>query len=165
MSDGRIEVAERDGVHVVRLVGDIRFTISHALNQWLDQVLADPDTGQILIDMTPTTAIDSTNLGVLARIARHAREQGQPAPVIVVPDPSLIELLRCICFDQLFTLLDSADYSAGRLTELLPVEADEASTLALVLEAHQRLSAIDQRNRDSFEELISLLTQQAQNTD
>jgi len=165
MPEGRIEVAQSDGHWVLRLQGVIRFTLSPALNQWLDRVLAEPGGGQLLIDLSRTQSIDSTNLGVLARIARFARERGDPAPLMIAPDPSISALLHGVCFDQLFTIVASADYSAAQLQALAPLDADQAAMLQLVLEAHRRLAAIDARNQAEFSPLIDALRQQAGDDD
>jgi len=164
-NEGQIYVA-RSGAHwVLRLHGVIRFTLSPALNQLLDQAFADPQTEQILLDLSHTRSIDSTNLGVLARIARFARQRGAPPPPLIAPDPSIIALLEGICFDQLFTILPSADYSAAGLTQLSALDTDERAMMALVLEAHRRLCAIDAKNHAEFRDLVAALEQQTPHGD
>ena len=39
MSDGRILVAEQDGVYVLKFLGDVRLTLCPSLDQYLDNAL------------------------------------------------------------------------------------------------------------------------------
>lgn len=160
-NDGKISVAHSGAHWLLRFEGEIRFTLSPALNQLLNYAFADPQSEQFLLDLSQVASIDSTNLGVLVRVAQFARERGAPAPIIISPNPSITDLLHGICFEQLFTILPSADYQAEQLTELTPLAADESALLVLVLEAHKRLCALDQKNRDVFQDLVIALELQA----
>lgn len=160
MKPGRIFVAREDDLWIIRMEGDLRFTLSPALNQFLDQRLAQADNNRFLVDLCGAESIDSTNLGVLARIARHAREENLPSPVILSSNESITELLRGICFDQLFTLVPQASDHSDGLTELDPLEAEEEKMLGLVLDAHRRLSDLDEGNREQFRELVEALEQE-----
>ena len=48
--------------------------------------------GRYLLDLTEANSIDSTMLGLLARIAKLANEQGAPPPTLVCPNEDIIDL-------------------------------------------------------------------------
>ena len=69
MADGKVLHASHDGVHVLRYIGDIRYTLTPSINRFLEGVFAGPKPAGFVIDLTQADSIDSTNLGQLARIA------------------------------------------------------------------------------------------------
>jgi anti-anti-sigma factor len=71
MTDGSILHASHDGVEVLRFVGEIRYRLAPALDRYLESVFAKPGLAGFVIDLIETDSIDSTNLGILARIATH----------------------------------------------------------------------------------------------
>jgi anti-anti-sigma factor len=82
MDSGRIMVDERDGMAVVALVGE--HDLSTAPD--VDAALKLPKAG-LVVDLSPTTFLDSSILGVVLAAARSA-EQRQVPFTVVIPDDS-----------------------------------------------------------------------------
>jgi anti-anti-sigma factor len=142
---------------ILQLAGDVRHPLAPALDALLTRTFADSRLTHYVIDVNRVETIDSTCLGILARIARHLSQQGLDKPVIISSNPDITEVLRMVCFDQQFHILSNDTTEPTGLQELGTLAVDERTRLELVLSAHRRLCAIDERNRAVFQDLISAL--------
>ena len=66
---GRILVGDHDGVYVLRFEGDVRVTLSGSFDHYMERILVDGSLDSVLVDLTDAIAIDSTSLGVLAKLS------------------------------------------------------------------------------------------------
>jgi anti-anti-sigma factor len=163
MADGTARYAFENGTWFLKLEGDLRHPLGPALNALLDQAFADPRTTQFVIDLSGAESIDSTCLGILARIGNESARRGAAKPTIISPNADINEVLLATCFDLLFRLVTSADVTGDRLHEASPVDGDPDSMLALILEAHRRLCAIDERTHSAFREVVRALEDDLRN--
>ncbi len=157
MDDNKILYSEHDGVHFLRFHGEILHTLAPALDGFLKHLAAVPDSHSYLLDLTETHSIDSTMLGLLARIAKLARERQAPPPTLVCPNEDIIDLLVGIGFDEVFSLVACDGAPLGDGQEIAHAEADDAELTQTMLEAHQELIALKEDNRLLFEDVIELL--------
>ena len=81
MEHGRITVDDRDGVAVVALVGEHDQSTAPDVGNALRQQGA----AALVVDLKPTTFLDSSILGVLLAAARET-EQRQVSFAVVIPD-------------------------------------------------------------------------------
>jgi anti-anti-sigma factor len=157
MSEGTARYAQEAGTWILKLGGDVRHTLSPAVNGLLDRAFADPGLQRFLVDLSDTEAIDSTNLGVLARIANHMARRGLPRPTVVAPGQDIRTILSSVCFDRIFHVVAETSGTAAALEALPGLQTDERNRLALVLDAHRRLCVLDERNRAVFRDVVELL--------
>jgi anti-anti-sigma factor len=157
MSEGTARYAKDDGTWILKLEGDVRHPLSPAVNDLLDRAFADPDLRHFVIDLSQAELIDSTNLGVLARIANQMAEEDLPRPVVIAPGADIQTLLRAVCFDNIFRVITEPADTHTALQDLPALEAEERETLALVLDAHRRLCAVDEGNRAAFRDVVEAL--------
>lgn len=158
MDDNKILYSEHDGVHFLRFHGEILHTLAPALDTFLKQLANAPDSHSYLLDLTETRSIDSTMLGLLARIAKMAKVQSAPPPTLVCPNEDIIDLLMGIGFDEVFSLVACDGAPLGDGQEIAPAEAaDDRALTQTMLEAHQELIALKEDNRLLFEDVIELL--------
>lgn len=164
MSEGRARFAREGGHWFLKLSGDLRHPLGPALDALLDRALGEPGYAGFLIDLTEAENIDSTCLGILARIAIHASRSGRARPIVLWAGEDIAEVLTAVCFDRIFNLVNAAEapQAAGEgLAPIPEVSAAEGPLLALVLEAHRRLCALDARNQAAFSDVVQALEQEA----
>ena len=65
MREGQILYAKIAETYVLKFSGDVRYTICAPLSAFIKQLKGQQGFNDILIDLTETEGIDSTNLGVL----------------------------------------------------------------------------------------------------
>jgi anti-anti-sigma factor len=157
MREGRIFYADHDRVHVLRYVGDIRHPLAASVGAFVERLLARIDGDSALVlDLTEAEAIDSTNLGEMARIADGWSARGGRRATILSTRPEISQVLRCMAFDEVFDICtESTAPAAG---EPIPdIAASRELTLRTILSAHQRLMLMSESNRGQFTEVVNLM--------
>jgi len=158
MNCGQILYAVHDGTWVLRLRGDVRATWCAALDALLERMFADAALRAVVIDLRETTNIDSTMLGLLARIAIRCRTRLNMQPVLIEPNADIRRLLDSMCLDSVFRIADEAvDVAGCECVELQVPETSEADLRRQVADAHRVLMDIDERNRAVFSEVVATL--------
>jgi len=157
MDDGRILHARHEGVEVLRFVGDIRYLLAPGLDRFLERVFANPDLKGFVIDLRDTVSIDSTNLGVLARIAKRMQLRSDNRVSIVSNRKDINEVLISLGFDEVFDIVESSAIDTGGAEELLPATSDAARMAQTLLAAHRTLMDLNEINQALFEEVVSTL--------
>ena len=158
---GKIFVAAKDDVCVIKLVGDIRVTICSSIDNYIEKVFATSfPYKNILIDLMETEAIDSTSLGLLAKMSLYAQKKFAIKPTIFSTNPSITKLLEGVGFSQIFNIETEFcfDFNNARRKELKVSEScNEKKVRDKVIEAHKVLMSLNNENRAAFRELVSTL--------
>ncbi len=154
---GKILAARHAGTTVLKLVGDVRLTMSTSLDNFIIAMFAEPGFASVTIDLGETDGLDSTTLGLLAKIAIKAREQFEFTPLLVCTDPSIIKLLDSMCFDTIFDIREQVPEQLSDFGELPVAVSSEAEVKEKVLEAHRLLMGLSEENAERFRELVCSL--------
>ena len=163
MQPGQILVADHDNVSVIKLIGDVRLTLCISFDQFIDSMFAKEEFVSVMFDLTDAQAIDSTTLGLMAKIAILARERKDITPIIVTTNPSINRLLDSMGFSDIFYVMhefDASELTATPIAQRHITEAqelDETRVKEKVLEAHKVLMGINQNNTETFQDLIQTL--------
>lgn len=158
--DGRVLVAEQDGCCVMKLTGDVRLTASPAIDKFVAQMLSCDSIKQVIVDLTETEGMDSTTLGMLAKLALSVARERELRPMIVSDDDSILKLIESMGFEQIYDIHRHLSCPIAN-DEVLPETMDEKRAHAQVLQAHQVLMSLNQQNRDTFKDLVEFLSQQS----
>lgn len=154
---GRILVAEHDGVYLMKFVGDVRLTLCAAVDQFLDTMLSDPKFRSVVIDLTGADGIDSTSLGVLAKLSIRTQERFGFRPTLVSTRTDVTRVLRSMGFDDVFHIVEQPLESKEQFGELPPCDCSEEELRERVLEAHKVLMSLSEANREAFQDLVETL--------
>ncbi len=160
MANGKVLYATHAGVHVLRFQGEIGYVLGPDVQRFVDGLFTGAPPRGFVLDLRETTHIDSTNLGLLASIANRMRERGGPRVTLVSNRDDINEILFNMGFDEVFDIVpDTAPPPSDHRT--LPVTtADRASLGRTMLDAHRTLMALNERNRQEFADVVSLLESQ-----
>lgn len=154
----QMQYAEHNGTYVLKLRGDVRVPICTSLESFIDdRLLQDPQLRAVMIDLTETDSIDSTALGLLARIAvgLQARQKGKP--IILCLSSDINRILASMGFDQVFRILQTTAALRDRLDELPEEVLSEAEVTQCVIEAHRTLMQLSESNQETFRGLVDAL--------
>lgn len=157
MTSGKVQVAFCRGVHVIRLIGDVRLNLSSALEQYINEVLARPGFDNVVIDLSQAEGVDSTTLGQLAKISILCREQHGITPTISSPNPGITKILMSMGFDQVFHILDEPFADEADFCEWVATSLTEDQARDQVISAHRVLMGLNDKNKDAFRELVDTL--------
>ena len=157
MTSGQIQVAFCKGVHVIRLIGDVRLNLCSALERYLDEILAQSELCNVLIDLSMADGVDSTTLGQMAKISIVCRDRFGVTPTITSPNPSITKILLSMGFDHVFHIIDEPFKDEAEFEEWAAASLSEDETREQVLSAHKVLMKLNDKNKDAFRELVDSL--------
>ena len=100
--------------YVVSLGGEVDLYTAPELKQELHRLVGEGAT-RIVIDMSETTFIDSTTLGVLLSVVKRVRPEGG-AVVLVCPDRNVKRIFEITLLDRVFAIVDTRDEAFDELT-------------------------------------------------
>jgi anti-sigma B factor antagonist len=93
--------------YVVSLEGEVDLYTAPELKQELHRLVGE-GAKRIVIDMTQTTFIDSTTLGVLLSVVKRVRPEGGSV-VLVCPDRNVKRIFEITLLDRVFTIVDTRE--------------------------------------------------------
>ncbi|ARN75291.1 STAS domain-containing protein [Oceanicoccus sagamiensis] len=158
MQTGKILVAQHQATFVIKLVGDVRLTLSTTIDDYFNEMFSSSSIDGVVIDLSEAQGIDSTSLGLLAKLAIQAKQLYQLVPMILSPNPNITRLLDSMGFNQVFDIhQDLNDQKCDNLGELPMKSADEACCRSKVIEAHRVLMDMNETNRETFSALVDTL--------
>ena len=158
---GRILVGSHKGVYVLLFEGDVRLTLCTAVDGYIEQMFRDPVFKSVIVDLSRTKGIDSTSLGLLAKLSIQAEKQFQFVPTLVCTQPDVTRILLSMGFDDVFSIVESALEHGEQLGELPVLESSREDMREKVLEAHRILMSMNEANRDAFHNLVEALEAEA----
>ena len=156
---GRILAGQQNGAYVIKLIGDVRLTLCAALEDYLQRMFEDNGLQSVTVNLREAEGIDSTTLGILARMALRARRECGFKPIICSCDASINRLLESMAFDQIFEIHKEDASGPEPVSELPAVLKDTAQVKQKVIEAHGALMDLSEQNRVRFQDLVTSLKQ------
>jgi anti-anti-sigma factor len=132
------------------------------LRRFVDDIVAQDDGVGVTIDLRDVDTIDSTGLGLLARVGRLSLQKRGRRAVIVCPDNDVATCLRSAAFDELFVMLDEYPYVDGAPFTEIPLGPPDGSQGEpelgrVILDAHRELARISEHNLDAYRDVIAAL--------
>ena len=155
MSEFNIQTATEEGVCHIRLTGRVTFSMSRRFDAFIDELFQEP-LSEIILDLRETDHIDSTMLGLLAKIARIFIERYHRKPALLSTRDDINILLDSMGFDAAFELRTSADVVPFFLEDI-PLLEKSVPMPETLLEAHSLLMDLDERNVDRFSHTVDAL--------
>lgn len=141
-------------MEVLRYRGDVRHTLCVALDRYLAQLLEQSTIRGFVVDLSEVQSIDSTNLGILARLARSMQKAALPKVTLISNRPDINELLEAVGFDEVFNIVDALPTTTDSLSEITSQEGEGSESSRLLLEAHQALMSLNEENRRMFRDVV-----------
>jgi len=157
MAEGRVLHAGRDGIHVLRFIGDIRYTLSPSIVSYLEGIFATADPAGFVIDLTETDSIDSTNLGLLVRLAQRMQALNDRRITIVSNRSDINSVLTSMALDEVFDIVEDSRLEAGAGRKI-PLENTDRERMAhTLIDAHHALMDLSEHNKGLFRDVVASL--------
>jgi anti-sigma B factor antagonist len=103
---------------VVVLGGEVDLYTAPELKHELHRLVGEGAT-RLVIDMSGTTFIDSTTLGVLLSVVKRVRPDGG-AVVLVCPDRNVKRIFEITLLDRVFSIVDTRDEALAEFASSSP---------------------------------------------
>jgi len=157
MADGRVLAANHNGVYVIRFEGDVRLTLCTTIDDYFERMFEDPAFASVWVDLCSAEGLDSTTLGLLAKLALTVKHRYGFLPAIFSCDPGINRLLKSMGFQRLFELREELCGDEDEATAIPVVEGSEAAVKEKIIEAHKVLMELSPENRARFKDLLAVL--------
>jgi anti-anti-sigma factor len=157
MQPGQILVANQSGTYVIKMLGDVRLTLCMSFDEFIDNMFADSGFSLVLFDLSEAEAIDSTTLGLMAKISILGSERRNTTPMVFSTNPSISRLLESMGFGDIFDIVHKADLPDINTLPLLECDLQEAEVKSKVIAAHRILMNLNDSNRETFKDLVNIL--------
>lgn len=160
MSIGRIEYASLDGTHIFKIIGEVRAQACISLDNLLNKFEQNTQIVGAIVDLTETTFIDSTVLGILAKLGLKLKQQHKIQAVMLSTNPDITILANSMGLNQVFVILNYCGDSQVCTKTLVAENINHADMLNTVLDAHRSLMQLNAANQNMFEPLVKQLQKQ-----
>ncbi len=158
----KILQAEESGIYILKFTGEVRLNLCSTLDLVIDRMREDDHFLTVVIDLTDASVVDSTTLGLLAKIGIFARKTHKILPTIISTNPDITRLVYSMGFDELFIIVEKAATQIEQLDEIPVLSASEHEVREKVLAAHKVLMDLNADNREAFKDLVKALEAEQQ---
>ena len=163
MEDGKILYAMVENTCILKMVGAIVYRISPDFDRFLQKVSEDKSVTNFIVDLTDTSHIDSTNLGLLAKLHEFSVSKSTEMPTVVSTKESINEVLKNIGFSNMFNIIDCLDDIQSSFKELPQNECLKGNLSEIMLKAHRELAKLNEANKEIFKDVIKYLEEETLN--
>lgn len=162
MNNGRVLMANHQGKYVIKLTGDVRMSLCTTIDTCLNNMIDDPGFHSVVVDVNEAEGIDSTSLGLLAKISRRSQPLMGRIPLLVSSEPDITRVIESMGFrDRVYTIVKQQDLiDASNVVEAEQAPIDEQHARERVLEAHKILMSLNENNRQAFKDLVECIENQ-----
>jgi len=157
LSAGKILVSDKDGNYLIKFSGDVRVNLCGSLNHHMDAIFGSSGVQRVVIDMLDAECVDSTTLGLIAKLALHCRKEYSINVQLFCQNPSILRTLSCMSFDEIIDIHEEVPDIEADLHAIESVNSDIDEVRRQVLEAHKLLTQLSPDSSKEFTDLIRAL--------
>lgn len=155
-SNAKIYYGAVDSINVLKITGSLRFNQCATLEYFLQEILKSNAPKNLLIDLSQTQLLDSTALGLLAKIALQFKKSQNKQPDLYCPANDLKKILLSMSFESLFHFTTNKMEVADLPEISIKADTEQAQTQR-VLEAHQTLMGLSDKNKKEFKSVVEMI--------
>jgi anti-anti-sigma factor len=159
LGSGDVLVAEHQGAHLLKFTGDIRVNLCGALDAHIEKIVSNTCVDDVTIDLLDADGLDSTALGLLAKLSIHCQRDRGFTVKIFCNNVNILRVFDAMGFHEIFTISSKAsDSKMNAMLEVLEINSLPMSEIRhQVLDAHQTLAKLNPANDTEFGDLIAAL--------
>ena len=165
MSTGHVEYASLNGTHIFKIIGEVRAQSCISLDKLLARIEQQENVTGALVDLTETIFIDSTVLGILAKLGLKLRQIHHVQAVMLSTNPDISTLANSMGLGQVFVILNYCGDPSICTKALIDDNVNHSTMLCTVLDAHKTLMKLNENNQNMFEPLVKQLEKQQDTID
>lgn len=160
MKDDKILYTIKDNVCLIKLTGMVQCSTISGFDSFVKMISKDKSIQDVIIDLCNLEYIDSTNLGLIAEIARFMIKEHNRKPAIVTTNAKITDLIENMGFKKIFIVIKGLEISGGEMREVPDIQQDEEEKAKMILEAHKAIMEISEKNKSLFKDVVELLEDQ-----
>ena len=165
LSDDKLFVAQQDGTALAVVVGKGSFRMGTSLKQFGMQAI-ESNCSRIIINLATCSTIDSTFMGIAARLATRIRQRGRGTLVLInlnihtrkqLQSLGLHDLLEHYSREETPGILEVLFRGFDQLAQADANEESGPKRTETMIEAHQTLVDLDPANIPKFRDVLAYL--------
>ena len=141
----------------IKLVGDVRLPWCISLDTYCEKVIKQPGLKKVYIDLTDTDNIDSTTLGVLAKISNYSRKFCGNLPILISINDDVDRLIISTGLTSIFEIKKDFNINPDLFDNLPVVSSSDEEIKKSVIDAHEKLMELTKDNQLKFKSLVDYL--------
>lgn len=111
---GRAEVEDRDGVVLARVIGEVDLSNVDEVESAIASAIR-PDTRGLVLDLTPTTYLDSTGIRMIFQLARRLQDRRHVLRLVATGDTLVHRVLTVTQVQDVVPIDGSVDAAVAAL--------------------------------------------------
>lgn len=152
---GSIGLAGENGEVMIRFQGDVRLSLCTTLDDLIERLFADCQPTHFVLDLGPATNVDSTCLGLIAKLGIESERRLSRQPQLYCTNADVQSQLDSLGLMPLFEPCAAAPDAIDVPVSLSPCAPVDAQPV--VLEAHRILMDLQPSNQGRFQDLVRAL--------
>lgn len=160
MSNGRILIAEQEGIYLLKLTGDVRVTLCASISDYIERIFSGASVKEVYVDLLEAEGLDSTTLGLLAKLAIYCIDKLHIKVKLLCLNRNILRVIESMELEEFFDVLGLPEAPELATTDVTPEEGEEPDHEELrqqVLEAHKLLVKLKPELMGEFVDLIHSL--------
>lgn len=160
--EAQLLAADTEDVAALRIIGRANFKVSGEFREFGLRAVRG-ERRALILDFGQCVSVDSTILGVIAMIGLEGR--GTTAVIAANADEVVQKQLLGVGLKKLLTFADAENggqFDWSSLCEAAAGSVDTAQVADTMLDAHEALMNLDERNIPVFRDVVELLKDQAE---
>ena len=141
----------------LNLIGEIRHTLCINLDSLIQNIIQQDKMDKAVVDLRQARFLDSTSLGIIARIARHMHKKSPDKPVLISTNEDINQILDSVQFNEIAQIVDHWDSLPDQYCKISENPDYIRSPREIVLDSHKELTKINKENLDKFIGVIESL--------
>lgn len=162
MNEGKYQFAENDSFYLIKMSGNLKYTGSGGFDTFIENIFSKINNKTVVIDLTEALYLDSTNLGIMAKIADKMLTTFNQKTTIISSNPDITTLLTNIGFDDYFSILDECPDTTTVLSDISEMVTGDRGMALMMLEAHKSLMDLNDENKNVYSSVVDLLEKEVQ---
>ena len=160
MENDKILYAIKDNICFIKMTGFIQCTTVSGFELFIKQISQDEAVKDILIDLCEIEHIDSTNLGLMAEIAKFMIKKHNRKPTIISKYERITGILENMGLNRVFVIVKGFEDFTKEFKEIIGVEQSELEKARMILEAHKAIMEVSDKNESIFKDVVKMLEEQ-----
>jgi len=152
----RLDVAENATTAYVRVLGRATFKLAPVLRDFVQHELQQSRLG-ILIDFSECVAVDSTFVGTLTSLSLQCRRAGRACIKLFNVPTHVYDVLHTLGLTMVLDLGNPPATTPSAYQPAAPGAYSRTDIASLMLDAHQTLAALNEKNALEFKNVIEFL--------
>ena len=157
MNKHTILFAEQDNTWFIRLVGEIRYPVGLEIRSLTSRLYTQKHIQHVVIDLNQTMYIDSTNLGLLARLGQTLLKLRSNKLTMLSSRHDINVFLDSMGFTHVAIIIHNTKHLVAEFKDMPEIPISDKERLNTLIDAHQSLIDMDQHNKPKFKDLVALL--------